>query len=194
MKLSIELLVPSKPEWLEAVLNDFDTFLQDHANAERKVSAMAMSMVAKYPDRVEIIPDLIETAIEELEHFRDVYAVMEKRGLQLVHSIGEDIYAKELIKRCHSGRNERFLDRLLIASVMETRGGERFRLVAEAIEDPELARFYKRLWASEAGHAHIFVKMALNYFDKEHVYERLHWWMEQEAEVIENMEIRAAVH
>ena len=77
---------------------------------------------------------------------------------------------------------------------METRGGERFRMVAEAVEDPELAKFYKRLWASEAGHAHIFVKMALNYFDKDQVYDRLNWWMEQEAEVIEQMEIRPAVH
>ena len=69
MKLSIELSGHSKKEWIDAVLEDFDSFLQDHADCEHKASAMAMSMVAKYPDRKEIIPELIETAIDELEHF-----------------------------------------------------------------------------------------------------------------------------
>ena len=194
MKLNLDIRVPSKPEWVEAVINDFDAFLQDHADCERKASAMAMSFVAKYPDRVEMIPDLIETAIEELEHFQQVYNLMQSRGIQLQHSIGEDPYLKALLKICHSGRNERFLDRLLIASVVETRGAERFRMVSEAQDDPEMHRFYKILWASEAKHGHIFVKMALNYFDKEQVYERLRWWVEQEQEVIDNLEIRAALH
>ena len=72
--------------------------------------------------------------------------------------------SKQLIKKCHSGREERFLDRLLIASVVETRGAERFRMVADALEEPELKRFYKTLWTSEAKHGHIFVKMALQLF------------------------------
>lgn len=194
MKLNLDIAVASKPEWLEAVITDFDAFLQDHADCERKASAMAMSFVAKYPDRVEIIPELIETAVEELEHFQQVYKIMESRNLQLAHSIGEDIYVKKLIKMCHSGRTERFLDRLLIASVLETRGAERFRMVAEALSDPELAKFYKMLWTSEAKHGHIFVKMALNYFPEDQVYERLRWWIAQEAEVIEGLEIRAALH
>ena len=194
MKFNVDVGVPTKPEWVEAVLNDFDAFLMDHANGERKASAIAMSFVAKFPDRVEIIPELIETAIEELEHFQQVYALMEKRGLQLEHSIGEDLYMKALIKRCHSGRNERFLDRLLITSVVETRGGERFKLVSEALEDPELKRFYKELWASECKHGNIYVKMALNYFPEKQVYDRLAWWIAQESEIIESMEVRAAVH
>ena len=64
MKLSLELTQPSSSDWLDAVMVDFDAFLQDHANCERKASAMAMSFVAKYPDRLEIIPELIDTAIE----------------------------------------------------------------------------------------------------------------------------------
>ena len=43
-------------------MNDFDSFLQDHANNVRKALAMAISFVAKYPDRLEIIPELIDTA------------------------------------------------------------------------------------------------------------------------------------
>ncbi|MEM9545997.1 MAG: tRNA-(ms[2]io[6]A)-hydroxylase [Bacteroidota bacterium] len=194
MKLNLDLAVESKKEWLDAVLADFPSFLQDHADCERKASAMAMSFVAKYPDRKEILPDLIATGIEELEHFQQVYELMESRGIPLTHSIGEDPYVKALIKRCHSGRNERFLDRLLIASVVETRGAERFRLVSEAQQDPEMHRFYKILWASEAKHGHLFVKMALNYFPEKQVYNRLEWWIKQEAEVLNTLEIRAALH
>lgn len=194
MKLNLDIAVPSKTEWLEAVMNDFDTFLQDHADCERKASAAAMSLVAKYPNRVEIIPDLIDTAVEELEHFQQVYALMESRGVQLLHSIPEDPYIKGLIKRMHSGLEERFLDRLLIGSVFETRGAERFRLIEEALEDPDLKRFYKMLWTSEAKHGHIYVKMALHYFPEEYVYKRLEWWIQQEGKVIESLEIRPALH
>lgn len=194
MKLNLDIKVPSKQEWVAAVMDDFGAFLQDHADCERKASAMAMSFVAKYPNRKEIIPELIETAIEELEHFQQVYQLMESRGIELQHSIGEDPYVKQLIKLCHSGREERFLDRLLLASVVETRGAERFRLVSEAQQDPEMHRFYKILWASEAKHGHIFVKMALNYFDEDQVYSRLNWWVDQEGEIIDGLEIRPALH
>lgn len=194
MKLNLDILQPSKQEWIDTVMGDFDAFLIDHADCERKASAMAMSFVAKYPDRKEIIPELIETGIEELEHFQMVYKLMESRNISLPASMGEDLYVKALIKKCHSGRNERFRDRLLIASVVETRGAERFKMIAEALDDPELKKFYKMLWVSEAKHGHIFVKMALNYFDQEEVYERLAWWIEQEAEIIEGLELKAALH
>lgn len=194
MKLNLDILVPSKEAWINAVMVNFNAFLQDHADCERKASAMAMSFVAKYPDRTEIIPDLIATGVEELEHFQQVYRIMEKRGLQLNHSIPADPYVQALLKECHSGIEERFLDRLLIASVVETRGAERFKLVAERLEDEELRRFYKSLWISEAKHGHIFVKMALQYFDKSKVYKRLEYWIEKEATVIGNLEIRPALH
>ena len=194
MKLNLDIKVPSKQEWIDAVMADFPSFLQDHADCERKASAMAMSFVAKYPDRKKIIPDLIDTAIEELEHFQQVYNLMQSRGIPLPQSMGEDPYVKALIKRCHSGRNERFLDRLLLASVVETRGAERFRLVSEAQDDPEMHRFYKILWASEAKHGHLFAKLALHYFPEKQVYDRLEWWIDQEGEVIDQLEIRAALH
>ena len=86
------------------------------------------------------------------------------------------------------------MDRLLVASVVETRGAERFRMVSEAQETPDLHRFYKILWASEAKHGHIFVKMALEYFPEKQVYDRLAWWVEKEGEIIDSLEIRAALH
>lgn len=194
MKLNLDIAKPSSQAWINAVMNDFDTFLQDHLDCERKASSMAMSFVAKYPDREKIIPELIETGIEELEHFQQVYQLMVKRDIPLPKSMGEDPYVKALIKKCHSGREERFMDRLLIASIVETRGAERFKMVADHLEDPELKKFYKTLWTSEAKHGHIFVKMALHYFEEDKVYDRLRWWVEQEQEVIDGLEIRAALH
>jgi len=86
------------------------------------------------------------------------------------------------------------MDRLLIASLVETRGAERFKMVADAQTDPEMAKFYKMLWTSEAKHGHIYVKMALNYFDNDTVYERLAWWVEKEAEILDQLKIRSALH
>lgn len=194
MKFRIDLSVDSKKEWVEAVMNDFDLFLQDHADCERKASAMALSLVAKYPNRTEIIPELIDTSVEELEHFRDVYEIMQKRGIQLSHEIPQDLYIKNLLKICRDGRNERFMDRLLLASLVETRGAERFRLVYEALEEEDLKQFYHRLWASEAKHGEVFVKMALNYFEEDPVYSRLVDMKTKEAEILNDLPIRPALH
>ena len=194
MKLRVDLKTESKQEWIEAVMADFDSFLQDHANCERKASAMAMSFVAKFPDRLEIIPELIDTAVEELEHFKAVYEIMEDRGVQLPKEIGSDDYVKQLVDRCRSGREERFMDRLLLASLVETRGAERFRLVYENLEEGELKEFYRNLWASEAKHGEIFIKMALNYFEEDAVDIRMNELNEHEAEILNSLPIRAALH
>lgn len=194
MKLNLDIKVASSKEWLAAVLNDFDTFLQDHADCERKASAMAMSFVAKYPDRKEIIPELIETALEELEHFQEVYAIMESRNITLPSGMAKDPYLQALLPFCRSDRDNRFLDRLLIASIAETRGAERFRLIAENLKDETLARFYKKLWTSEAKHGHIFIKMALHYFAEDQVYPRLEELLVKESEIIGQLEIRPALH
>ena len=194
MKQRIDLKVASSQEWIDTVVSDFDEFLKDHANCERKASAMAMSFVAKYPNRVEIIPELIDTAVEELEHFRSVYAIMEARGIELTHEIGQDIYVKQLLDKCRDGREERFMDRLLLASLVETRGAERFRMVYEAMDNPELRRFYQELWASEAKHGEVFVRMALNYFDETAVYKRLEEMTEYEAVVLQSLPLKPALH
>lgn len=194
MKFRIDLAVASKQAWVDAVINDFDSFLQDHADCERKASGMALSLVAKYPNRLEILQELMEIAIEELEHFRDVYALMEAREVQLNHSIPKDNYIQQLIKICRDGREERFMDRLLLASLVETRGAERFQLIYEALEEGELKQFYHKLWASEARHGEVFVKMALNYFEETPVYARLEEMKQEEGVILDGLEIRPALH
>lgn len=194
MKFRVDITAPSPQAWVVCVMNNFDRFLQDHADCERKASAMAMSFVAKYPDRTEILPELIDTALEELEHFRDVYAIMQKKGITLAHEIEEDPYIKQLLTLCRNGRDERFLDRLILASIIECRGAERFKLVWEQLPTGELKDFYHRLWASEAKHGEVFVRLALTYFSEDTVYKRLQQLNQSEATIMLNLPIRAALH
>ncbi len=195
MKFSLDLTVATSPGWVDAVMADVPAFLQDHADCERKASAMAMSLVAKYPNRLEIIPELIATGVEELEHFQQVYEVMRERGIPLAKEIETDPYIKALMTLIHSDSQRRFLDRLLLASIIECRGAERFRLVSEAMtEDEQLRIFYHELWVSEAKHGHIFVKMALEYFEKKHVYERLGYLNDEEGKIVAGLEFRPALH
>jgi tRNA-(ms[2]io[6]A)-hydroxylase len=194
MKVSIDVKVPSSEAWLDAVMNDFDSFLQDHADCERKASAMAMSLVAKLHDKQEIIPELIATAIEELEHFRDVYAIMQERNIDLSRNIQEDVYVKQLLQKCDGHPDKIALDRLLLGSVVECRGAERFRRIWERLEPGELKKFYHRLWASEAKHGNVFAEMALKYYSKEQVYKRLDQLMDAEADIISKLPIKAALH
>ena len=195
MKHSIELTSATRPEWVRTVLDDFPLFLQDHADCERKASAMALSFVAKYPDRVEIIPELIATGIEELQHFQRVYEQMVTRGIRLSKEMREDPYIKALINLCRTDPINRFLDRLLLASIIECRGAERFRLVAQGLNhDEELRAFYHELWVSEARHGDIFVTMALRYFPEVDVYERLNVLNQAEGQIVQGLPLRAALH
>jgi tRNA-(ms[2]io[6]A)-hydroxylase len=192
-KRSIDLTVSTDPEWVRVILDNFDEFLQDHANCERKASAFAMSLVVKFPDRTRIVDDLIALAREELEHFQQVYQLMSRRGIELAGDT-QDPYVKQLIELCRHGRDERFLDRLMVASIIECRGAERFRLISEALDDTELKRFYRDLWACEAKHGNIFVDMALEYFDRDTVYTRLQELAEQEGRILGGLAWRPALH
>lgn len=194
MQYYLDLTYATPLEWAENAIKDLPAFLRDHADCERKASAMAMSFVAKAHDKKEIIPELIDTAIEELEHFQSVYKIMEDKGVLLTHNIEKDTYIEDLVKLSRTKPEDRLIDRLLLASIIETRGAERFRLISEAIEEPELKKFYKDLWASEANHGNIFVKMALNYRPKDEVYQRLHELNDAEGKICEKLPWRHAVH
>jgi tRNA-(ms[2]io[6]A)-hydroxylase len=194
MKISPELKYTTSPDWIKTVMSDFNSFLQDHADCERKASAMAMSFVAKCPDKIKIIPMLIETAVEELDHFQKVYQIMEQRGVQLPQEMKADPYIQQLMSISRTTTEERLLDRFLLASIIECRGTERFRLVEEALEDAELKKFYKMLWTTEAKHGNIFVKMALEYYPEKEVHHRMDELVEMEAAICKALPLRAAVH
>ena len=178
---------------IPSCFGNLDEFLRDHANCERKASAQALSLVVKYPDRRALIPGLIALAREELEHFEEVYAVLARRGLALACDT-RDPYVQRLQGVMRHGRDERLVDRMLVASLVECRGAERFGLLADALEDAELAALYRRLWQSETKHGHVFVHLLLQEFPDEQVYSRLPELAAAEAEIIGSLPLRAALH
>ena len=151
------------PQWVQTVLNDLDAFLLDHASNERKASALAMSLVAHYPDRDVLVREMIQVAQEELEHFRRVFEIIDARGLVLAADI-RDPYVRALLEQLRKGRDPYFLDRLLVAGVVEARGCERFGLLGEALPPGELKDFYQDIARSEARHHGLFLRLARTYF------------------------------
>lgn len=193
-KYSLPLKIATDPQWVKAPLADFDLFLQDHAACEKKASALAMSMIAKYPDREVLVDPMVSLAREELDHFRRVYQLMSKRGVKLASSDEKDVYVGTLLKELRHGRNERFLDRLVCSAVVEARGFERFHLVADGLEEGELKSFYHELAESEAGHYMIFIRIARHYFDERTVSEAVERISTVEAKVLAELPHRAALH
>ena len=98
-QLRAKLASVTDPEWVKVIMANFDAFLIDHASCERKAMAYAMSVVVKYPDRTEIIPELLQVAQDELDHFRDVLELMDQRNLQMSPD-ESDPYVNQLIKVC----------------------------------------------------------------------------------------------
>lgn len=189
----MRLRVRTKPEWLSVVLNDFDRFLIDHALCERKASALAMSLVAHYPNKPDLVSAMLDLAIEELEHFRQVYSLIVERNLNLF-SDEKDEYVNKLRSLIRKPSEEYFLDRLLIASIIEGRGTERFELVAGALTDVRLKEFYMEFWRAEARHHGLFLRLAKKYFPTAIVEQRYEHLLDEEAKIVESLPLRAAVH
>ena len=97
----------------------------------------------------------------------------------------------QLVKR---GPQQYFLDRLLILGVVEARGCERFGMVADALEPGPLKDFYTDITRSEARHHGLFVRLAKEYFPDEVVQQRLDELLDAEAEIVEELPFRPAVH
>ena len=189
----LDLRVPTPPHWLDAVFSDFDAFLLDHANCERKASATALSFVSHYADRKELVDALVPLAVEELQHFAQVVAWLTKRGLALAPD-GKDPYMGGLLKHVRTSRHHYFLDRLLLAGVVEARGCERFGLIAEALPAGELKDFYQEITRSEARHHGLFYRLARIYFPEDETQERLNTWLDVEAEILTRLPHRATLH
>jgi tRNA-(ms[2]io[6]A)-hydroxylase len=191
-----DLRVSTPKSWLDAVFSDFDAFLLDHAACERKASATGMSFVVKYPDRAALVEPMIEFCREELEHFQLVYKEIARRGLTLVSDYKDD-YVNGLRRRMRSPPELLFLDRLLVAGIVEARGCERLQLVAAALsgsEDTELERLYLDLARAESRHHALFFRLARQFYPEREVCERAHELLDWEAELIARLPHRPAVH
>jgi len=85
---------------------------------------------------------------------------------------------------------DRFLDQLLTMALIEARSCERFKRLSEGLNDDYLRNFYRRFMESEAGHYTLFLELAETYIDKEKVRKRWKEWLEYEANVIGELEVR----
>ena len=186
-------------EWTKIVLDDFESFLIDHAGAEKKASGMAMSMALHYADKPDIVSAMIDLSIEELDHFREVVKLMTARQLQLQKD-EKDPYVNQLRKQARNGRDDYFLDRLLLGGVIEARGAERFGLLAtalplgESVEGDELKHFYDNITRSEARHQTLFIDLAENHFPTHTIVQRLDQLLDAEAQLAASLPFRAALH
>jgi len=181
--------------WLDVVFSDFNAFLIDHAACERKASATGMSFVVRYPDRKVLIEPMIEFAREELEHFQIVYRLIAERGLSLIDDY-KDPYVNALIKKCRSSTEELLMDRLLTAGIVEARGCERLLMVATKLEtqDERLSKVYAELAKAESRHHALFYRFARQLFPDHAVQFRAAELLDFEAQLMESLPHRPAVH
>lgn len=189
----IELKFKTPPSWAENIVDAMDDFLPDHAAAEKKASAMALTLVAHYPDKARLVTNMIDLALEELGHFRAVVKIMQERGLTLLPD-EKDAYVNALRGCCRQGSEQYFLDRLLIAGIIEARGAERFGLIAEALPEGDLKRFYRSITRSELTHEGLFLELAEHYFDAKELEARLEELLLEEAAIAQALPFRPALH
>jgi tRNA-(ms[2]io[6]A)-hydroxylase len=204
--MQIQLSSESSSQWLTTVLENFDDFLLDHGANEKKAAGVALNLAAHYPDKPDLVAAMIDLAIEELSHYREVFKLIRERQLSLVPD-QKDAYVNQLRTLVRHGREDYFLDRLLIAGIIETRGLERFGKIATALAPGPLKSFYQSIAHSEARHGELFLGLAYQYCDDRDcedqycedreggtIASRLQILLEQEAEILASLALRPALH
>ena len=171
--------------WLLQVDADLESVLIDHAHCEKKAAGAAMSLLFAYGGVMEICRELPPIVVEELEHFKLVLDLLERRGIPFrTHKPSN--YGKQLNDLVRKGEPHRAVDRLLIASLIEARSCERFALLRDHIapHDAELSDFYGSLFESEARHHSTYVRLAYHFAAPAEVHARLSELSTAEAEII----------
>ena len=150
-------------------------------------------MLSHYPDKTELVRTMADLAVEELVHYREVVKWINSRGL-ITQADQKDPYVVAFRETLRKGQDLYFMDRLLIASIIEARGAERFQLVADALEEPGLKQFYSSIARSEERHYETFLNLAYLYLPQPEVDDRWHDLLAIEAELVQSIPIRAALH
>ena len=191
----LDLRIPTRSGWLDAVLADFGAFLVDHAACEKKAFSTGISLVSRYPERTALVRELIDFSREELEHFSQVHAILTARGLVLARDT-KDEYARGLRAKVRASGDEELMDRLLVAGIIEARSCERLNLLARVLpeRDAELAAVYLELCRAEARHHGLFFRLARDEVGAEATEARAGELLDFEAALVERLPLRAAVH
>lgn len=145
--------------WVDRAIEHIDEILLDHAHCEKKAASTALSLIFRYPERPALTLPLSRLAREELAHFEEVVALLRRRGREFTRQRPSP-YAARLLSVVRPAEPQRLLDTLLCCAMIEARSCERMQRLAEALTEPELARLYRGLLASEARHFHEYVELA----------------------------------
>lgn len=147
-------------DWLPKVLNDLPAVLVDHAHLERKAATTAITL-EKYRELFERVEELNAIAIEELQHFNLVLALLKRRGIPFSQPY-RSAWISGLMHGVRNGIRGQVIDHLICCSLIEGRSCEKFQILAEALpdRDDELARFYASLVESEGNHYSTYILMA----------------------------------
>ncbi|MFV0604213.1 MAG: tRNA-(ms[2]io[6]A)-hydroxylase [Niabella sp.] len=185
------LKLPTDPRWVNLAEISLEAILTDHAYCEQKAATSCISIIQKNSDKQQLVSELAPIVTEEWGHFRLVLQELQKRGLSLGKQ-RKDEYVNALINfQTKGGKPEdRFLDQLLMMAMIEARSCERFKRLSEGLNDPYLAKFYRRFMESEAGHYTLFIELAETYINKDKVRKRWDEWLAHEKIIMKEMELR----
>lgn len=191
VKNILGLQLPTDPRWVDLSAISLEAILTDHAFCEQKAATTCISIIQWYSDKEKLVKELAPVVTEEWGHFRMVLNEMQKRGWKLGKQ-RKDIYVNKLMEFQKKGGHpdDRLLDRLLTMALIEARSCERFKRLSEGLNDAYLSKFYRRFMESEAGHYTLFIDLAETYIDKDKVRLRWNQWLEFEAELMMEMEVR----
>lgn len=191
MGFPLDWLTP--PEWVRCVERDPLALLADHAHCELKAATTAQALIAKNPEHTALVLALGDVAIEEMQHFVRVIGVLHARGGALGPQ-HESPYAAGLHAASAASRSSLFLDRLVLAHLIEARSLERFHLLAHHLSDPELAALYQELLPSEAAHQGLYLRLAREAFGDDVVTARVARLRRLEGEVLSALPFAHRVH
>jgi tRNA-(ms[2]io[6]A)-hydroxylase len=176
---------------------DLDALLVDHAHCEQKAANTAIALIGRFPDHPGLARGMIALAHEEMQHFRQVLDRIEARGGALTKPL-PDTYVGELRNWGfrHRGGLGPLGDLLLVSAFVEARSCERFRLLAEGLDDgaTDLRRFYARLADAEGRHWELFRDLALDAAPRKLVERRLDELAEAEAEIMARRPLGPRMH
>lgn len=189
------LKLSTDPRWVDVAESNLSEILTDHAYCEQKAASNAISIIIRFPEFSEIVSTMLQIAQEELSHFEQVHDKILARGWTLGRE-RKDEYVNDLLAfiRKGQGRTVDLVDRLLFAAMIEARSCERFRVLSQNIQDPELAQFYHELMISEANHYTTFITLARKYGQDLNVDARWQEYLEYEAEVIAKYGKQEKIH
>lgn len=195
--MMFRLQLKTDPQWVHHVVSgNVAEILSDHAWCEQKAASSAISLIVNYPEYPELVKKMSALVREEMGHFQMVHDILQKRGISLGRE-RKDSYVNELAKFMKvdgRGREAVLVDRLLFGAMIEARSCERFKVLAEQIEDEELAKFYLALMKSEARHYTLFIKLAKKLAPNVDVQARWLDFLEYEGEVISRYGRSGGVH